>query len=64
MHILNYLELCRLLEDERDLESLRQNSLYLLVDRCLEDPQTSKLEAETFAEYVYMSVKGNERLLH
>ena len=64
MHMLSYIELYNMIEAEDDLEDLRKKAFYLLVDKCFQDPLTSKLESEAFAEFISMNVTGEERILH
>lgn len=64
MHMITYIELYNMLDGEDDLEDLRKKAFYLLVDKCFQDPNTSKLESEAFAEFVSMNVTGEERVLH
>jgi len=60
----NYLAVYDMIEEETNLENLKNMAKYLLVGRALNDPAISEEEAVALAEYAVIQFDEEEVTIH
>lgn len=64
MDFRSYVDLYHVLREEKEYEGLLRTAVYLLISRCLTDPEVSEEEAEALSEYAAMDLGKLERTIH
>lgn len=64
MDFRSYVELYHILKAEKEYDDLLRTAVYLLISRCLSDPEISEEEAEALSEYAALDLGKLERTIH